>query len=177
MATETQSPASTNNDSSNGGNTFWSNTSNIISSNDSYATTNGNTGDESYYLTAKDFGFIDFDTDATINSITVRIERKRIMGTAIADYRLHFIISDTIETANNHADATVWGTTEAYADHVINTNLPTAAQLKSTQFGVALSVKDASAMWAVQVDHIEIVVDYTPYTQLPCTLQLLGCGT
>ena len=149
------------------GTVAWTNPGNAVSSNNSYATASVD-GTTTNYLQCTGYNFA-IPAGATINGITVNIERKSSStnngGSADAAMRLvkagtigatdrttgtTYTTSDVIEAHGSAAD--LWGTTWTVAD------------INNANFGAAFAATKASsggAAHTVSVDHIQIVVDYS----------------
>ena len=162
-ATQTASPASCVN--SNTGDNDWANYGNAVSSNDSYATVSLDDGDQSDYLQCTNFGF-SIPSGATINGITVNIERKST-ATNITDRRVR-IVKGGSRGSDDLSTSTGYPSTDTVEAHGGATELWsetwTAADINSTGFGAALSVEktdNSGGARTVSVDHIQIVVNYT----------------
>lgn len=187
MATLGPNSAGTGADDSSFGNIAWVNPGNITSSNDSYAT---NSGTPQHYLKATNFGF-SVPADATINGITVEIERKKVRSNGTntcKDARVRIVKSDgSIGTTDKADTATDWPTTDTYKTYGGSSDLWgetwTATDINDVDFGVVLSatltVASESSCIAL-VDHVRITIDYTAAGVNSSTtqfLQLLGLGT
>lgn len=140
------------------GTVAWSNPSNAVSSDDSYATATSSGTQTSHYLKATNFGF-SIPTGATISGIFVEIERKS--PDVAVDSTLKLSKAGTI-SGDNKASGTNWVATEAYFTYGSSVSLWgltwTAADINDTGFGVALSVLGNNAV--ASVDHIRITVFY-----------------
>ncbi|HLA33956.1 MAG TPA: hypothetical protein VJ001_03710, partial [Rhodocyclaceae bacterium] len=150
---------------SNTGDNDWANYGNAVSSNDSYATVSLDDGDQSDYLQCTNFGF-SIPSGATINGITVNIERKST-ATNITDRRVR-IVKGGSRGSDDLSTNTGYPSTDTVEAHGGATELWsetwTAADINSTGFGAALSVEktdNSGGARTVSVDHIQIVVNYT----------------
>ena len=164
-ATQTASPttcvtvAGTNND--------WSNAGRAVSSNNSYATVSVNDNQTSDYLQCTNYGFT-IPAGATINGITVNVERYSSNANATRDAAMRLVKAGVIQ-ATDRSTATFYPTADTYEAHGGNTDLWgttwTPADINNANFGAAFaSVKPVTAGGGrtVSVDHIQITVDYTP---------------
>lgn len=127
------------------------------------------TPDISQILVCSNFGFsADFSDTATINGITVEIDRNNaagaasdnrvqlatgtafanLVGTNKADTALDWPASLTIATYGGAADTWTAGLT--------------AAQIRATGFAVFLSVQADAANTDIAVDFVRVTIDYTP---------------
>lgn len=149
----------------------WSNSGNILTSNDSRATVTIPTGTESDWLIASNFGF-SIPSDATITDILLEVEAQstatnslgafaRLFKTAIgtdpsSEYGVYtgagiYYGSDNYFVLSVWINANLWGTTW------------TPAQINASTFGAAIYIgnyyygSDADCL----VDHFRITVDYT----------------
>lgn len=160
-------PGSTGNTDYPGTSTAWNNTSRITTSNGSKASATGlSNGEVSDYLTATNFGFT-IPAGATITGIKVDIERDDNSGSSgLKDNEVKIIKANSI-TGTDHASNSTWPNNAAYATYGSNSDLWgttwTAADINSSQFGVALSVQRSSGSGNNDafVDHIRITVYYT----------------
>lgn len=147
----------------------WSTPSNIVSSNNVYATFSTNISNNSHYLKATNFGFT-VPSGATINGITVEIERKAshsLSTRRINDSIVQLVVGGVV-SGNNYAVGTNWPTTEAYFTYGGSANLwglsLTDTDINSSTFGVVLSVTTTASGKTIvtpSVDHIRISVTYT----------------
>jgi hypothetical protein len=145
----------------------WSNRGNVGANDGSYATVALDDGDRSQFLQCSSFGF-SLPAGATINGITVTIERKAGTASRLVDSSLKIVKGGsrtgtekantttyypTADTVASYGSATdLWGTTWAVGD------------INASNFGIALRVtKPGTADGAItaSVDYIEITVDYT----------------
>ena len=122
-------------------------------------------GDHSYRLKATNFGFdADVPAGATINGITVEIDRRDFAGDAQdQEVRLYdstaTLVGDDKQTADSWP-ATLTIATYGGAADTWNAGLD-AADIRSAGFGVALIVLANSANTDIGVDFIRVTVDYT----------------
>jgi MSHA biogenesis protein MshQ len=146
----------------------WSNPGRAVSSNTSYATVSLD-GTISQYLYCHDFGFA-VPAGATINGITVNVERRSsLTGNGGSRDSSVSLVSGGVVVGSNLATATAYTTSDVVESHGGATNLWGAAWTPATvnagAFGVAFAATKASSSGAahiVYVDHIQILVDYTP---------------
>lgn len=152
------------------GDQAWSNPGNAATTNNTYATfTDSSAG--SNYLKAVNFGFA-VPSGATINGITVEIERKANVsaggggGARITDLNVKLVKGGTV-SGSNKASATRWTTSEAYFTYGGAADLwgltLTDADVNASNFGVVLSVVGnlADGSETGSVDHIRMTVTYT----------------
>lgn len=125
--------------------------------------------DISELLVCSNFGFsADFTDGATINGITVEIDRRNSAGAA-SDNRVQLATGTAFANlvgANKAATTTDWPTATAVATYGgaaddWSAGL-TAAQVRATGFAVFLSVQADAANTDIQVDYIRVTIDYTP---------------
>lgn len=118
------------------------------------------------YLTATDFGFSAIPDSATITNIAIDIKQaaEGLSGASVVDDRLRLIIGGAIQ-ATDFGSGTPWSSgATAYVTRNATTNLPTAAQVKASTFGVALAVAitdPGSEGEVAYVDHIRLTITYT----------------
>ncbi len=149
----------------------WSSTSNIVSSNNSDASVSLSRTQISNYLVATGFGFA-IPTDATINGITVSIERaegNRYSSVYIRDNSIMIVKGGSI-AGTNHANTTAnWPTTDTSATYGSTTDLWgqtwTPADINASNFGVAVSAigyaSSSTSTETAYIDNIRITVTYT----------------
>lgn len=148
----------------------WVGTNNLGADDGSEATITAATYDSpdiSALLRAGNFGF-SIPTDATVNGITVEIDRRNSAGAA-SDNRVQLSRGTTFAglVGDNKADTALdWPTTTAVktyggAADLWNTTW-TPAQINATDFCVWLSVQADAANTDIQVDYIRVTVTYTP---------------
>lgn len=166
---------STGADDSSAGTIAWISTGNIFSSDNSYATvTMATSGNISHYLKATNFGF-SIPSGATINGITVEIERKAGNGNKFRDNAVR-IIKGGIISATDRSSGTSYPTSDTYATYGSTADLWgeswTYSDINSSSFGIALSSTRYASGGAdnVDVDHFRITITYTPADTTPPTL-------
>ena len=160
-------------DDSSIGTITWTNTSDGVSSNNTYTwaiTIGPNISETSHYLTATNFGF-SIPSGATINGIIVEVEQK-----SSANSGTFYTVSNTIKTikggtigGNNNADNTTkWNTSDSYISYGSSSDLWgqtwTDSDINSSGFGVAIAVRNVVFGKTNQygyVDHIRITIHYT----------------
>lgn len=148
----------------------WVNPGNIVSDNATEAAITAatyDTPDISQLLVASNFGF-SIPNGATIDGITVEIDRRCFAGTASdnrvqlatgtafanlvgdnkADTALSWPVSSTVKTYGGASDLWAAGLT--------------VAQINAPGFAVMLSVQADSANTDIGVDFVRVTVDYTP---------------
>ncbi|MBI5107580.1 MAG: hypothetical protein HZA62_02430 [Rhodocyclales bacterium] len=147
------------------GDNDWTNSGNAASSNNSYATVSLDDGEQSDYLQCTNFNFT-IPSSATINGITVSIERKST-ATNTADRRVRIVKGGT-RGSDDLASSTGYPSSDTVAAYggsaALWSETWTAADINSTGFGAALSAEktdNSGGARTVSIDHIEITVDYT----------------
>jgi hypothetical protein len=155
----------------------WVNPGNIVSDNATYASITAatyDTPDISQLLVASNFGFA-IDSAATINGITVEVDRFRPAGTA-SDNRIQLAKGTTFASlvgANKAATATDWGASASVATYGGVADLWsttwTPAEINASSFAVFLSVQADSANTDVSVDYIRVTIQYTDFVADPST--------
>ncbi len=159
------SPGTMANDTSTG-TSGWSSIDNAkVSDNASASVAAPGSSVTSNYLKATNFGFA-VPTGATINGITVEVEKKQQNGTGVTDEKMRIVKGGTISSTNSTAVA--WTSSDAYATYGSSTNLWgetwSASDINASTFGFAFSVNLPGNSVAALVDHIRITVYYTPLT-------------
>jgi len=152
----------------------WTNTGNLSANDGSTATVNLHPSTASKDLVATNFGF-SIPTSATINGISVKFGGTQASATSsISDSTVELIKSGTVQTGDNEAFGTNWGTSAADrtygSDSYTWLNTWAPSDINSSGFGVMLNLNNfgASAVDAF-VDSIAITVYYTapPASQGP----------
>lgn len=149
------------------GDTDWSNPSNIMASDNSYATVSldGGSGETTSYLVAGDMGF-SIPTGATIDGILVEWEcKKNDFLESVVDNESRLFLSDAI-AGDDKASATEWALTDTYRSYGGSSDTwgltPTAEQINSSGgFGAAISAVAVGPPTAASVDHCRMTVYYT----------------
>lgn len=145
----------------------FSNLTNIVGSDDSYAVITALAlGDISHYVTATNFGFA-IPADATICGITLNIER-RASGVLqqVKDYSVRIIKGGALGTENKARTSSVWPTSDTYATYGGTSDAWsetwTPADINSSNFGsaIAVNLSGISAFPTARIDDINMVVSY-----------------
>jgi hypothetical protein len=142
----------------------WTNPQNATNSDNVYASVTLKNS-TSHYLKATGFGF-NIPSGTTINGIVVEVERYA-SSINITDNSVVIVKNGNLGTTNRAGGA--WSTTEGYVTYGSSTDLWgetwTAADINASNFGVAISAKNAkNSSYTAYVDHIRIKVYYTPIT-------------
>jgi hypothetical protein len=150
----------------------WVNPGNVVSDNGTEASITAATFDSpdiSQLLVCSNFGFsADFLDSATINGITVEIERRDQAIGAASDNRVQLATGTAFANlvGDNKADTALdWPTaatikTYGGASDTWSAGL-TAAQVRATGFAVMLSVQADAANTDIFVDFVRVTIDYT----------------
>lgn len=145
----------------------WNNPGNAVSSNNAYATGSVNDNQTTNYLRCVDYGF-SIPAGATIDGITVSVERRSSNTNAIRDAAMRLVKAGTIQSTDR-STGTFYPTADAYENHGGSNDLWgttwTPADINNANFGAAFaSIKPVTfgGNRTVSVDHIQITVDYTP---------------
>ncbi len=162
-ATSVTNPGTVVNDNA-GGDTAWSNLSSAISSDNTYATVAFSGSAYSQYLKATNFGF-SIPSTAVVTGIKVDIERKSSLSNEHSDSVVKLVSGGTISGENKAYIGSYYPTSDAYASYGGSTDLwqlgLTAADVNSSNFGVALLATSEFFQHTVSVDHIRMTVYYT----------------
>lgn len=142
----------------------WFNTSNALSDNSFYAIALLNKS-STRYLRCTGYDFSSIPAGATIDGITVRVDR-RGGSNGFQDNAMRLVKAGTIG-ATDRATNTKYTTSDVVEAHGGPTDLWgdtwTLADINNANFGAAFSAIKTNAGYAyVYVDYIQIVVDYTP---------------
>ncbi len=152
------------------GSVAWTNAGRAISSNNSYATISLD-GATSNYLKCLNFGFT-IPTGATINGITVNVERKSSNASGGQDAAMRIVKGGTIGTTDQ-STATTYTTSDVTEAHGGATTLWglswASTDINSANFGAAFASQEdaAGGSRTHSVDLIQISVDYTPIISTP----------
>ena len=161
-------------------NDSWSNPSNAVASDDSYATaTIGSSSDVTYYLQATNFGF-SIPAGATIYGIQVNVERHQTCldstppcTSNVRDNRVRLVQSATIGSTNKADTSTNWSASDGTAAYGNSSDLWqggwTVTNINDASTGVVLSAKltNSNDDQSANVDYISMTVYYTPDTTPP----------
>ncbi|MDD4319773.1 MAG: hypothetical protein PHW10_05625 [Candidatus Peribacteraceae bacterium] len=150
----------------------WTNPSNAISSDDSYAATDAIIyTQQSHYLKATNFGF-SIPVGATIDGILVEVERTSVGMAGVSDAAARIVKSDgAIGTTDNMIGS--WNPTENYYSYGSSFELWgedwTAEDINDDDFGFAISAIGigGSSQRSARIDHIRITVSYTEADSAP----------
>lgn len=144
----------------------WNNPGRAAASDNNRASASLNDNQASHYLRCADYGF-SIPAEATIDGLTVSIERRASSTSRIRDNAVRMVKSGTIQSANR-ATSNYYTTSDTYEDHGGPTDLWdtawTATDINDANFGAALSAikpTTAGGGTTVEVDHMEITVHYT----------------
>lgn len=172
--TMTLSPSSCTSDSSNGGGGSWSGLTSLASSDNSYAAVSLSPSQVSQYLNCQGFGF-SIPSDATINGITLTVERRASDASRITDDAVRLIKAGVIGTTDL-SSSTSYPTSDTDYTYGGASNLWgkswTYSDINSANFGVAIAVRRSSnassSTTRVLLDYIRITVTYTvPFCTQP----------
>jgi MSHA biogenesis protein MshQ len=148
----------------------WSNAARAVGSDNSYATASVD-GTTTAYLACTGYGF-SIPTDATINGVTVNVERKSSSTSngGSLDAAMQLVKAGLIvaTATNDRATSTIYGTTDAIEAHGGNTDLWSTAlapsDINNVTFGAALKATKPSSSGGAQtisIDNISILINYT----------------
>jgi hypothetical protein len=141
----------------------WTNPSDAATSNNLYAYGGG--GGTSNYLKCSNFGF-SIPSGATIDGITVEIEKKRTPYCTVTD-NVVSLVKNGVISGNNYRSTDNWNLTDTYSTYGGSTDLwglsLTSSDINSSTFGVVINCitavfKGGQRPW---IDHVRITVYYT----------------
>lgn len=167
MATQGPNNPGTGTDDATVGTLTWLNPGNITVSDNVYATVSTTNTTTTHYLKGTNFGF-SIPTGATINGITVSIERKFAGGgAAVSDSRISIVKSDGSVGTTNKSTGGAWSTTEGSATYGSSVDLWgetwAPSDINNSNFGFVVSASTfPSVSVTLSVDNYLITVDYTP---------------
>lgn len=175
MASSTM-PAGTGANNADAGTIAWTNPGNIVSSNDTRATSTIASGETTQYLHATNFGF-SIPSGATIDGIVVSIERSNLNFDTLVDTSVNIIKGGT-RGSTNKASGTSWPSSDTAASYGTGTTdlwgeTWTDTDINASTFGVALRAQNNGGMGPdddARVDFIEITVYYTESTPNEATV-------
>ena len=163
----------------------WSNPNNVTASDDSWTSVSLSTTQTSDALVATNFGF-SIPGTATIDGITVSIERFGTITITIFPFRFTYIRDYTIQLTkdgsnpigNNKASGSIWPTTDGSATYGNATDLWgttwTPAEINSSNFGVYIRAESWNAFGTgsetANVDHVTVTIDYS----IPTPVELIS---
>ncbi len=152
-----------------GSNYSWSSVSNIQSSNNSRATsTITNSGQNTDYLQATNFGF-NIPVGSTIDGIQVYVERSAqcvsSCSSEVRDARIRIIKGGLVQSTDK-ATGTNWPSSDGVATYGGVADLWgttwSVSDINASNFGVAISAgRTSGGDKSAQVDHVSITVTYT----------------
>ena len=127
----------------------------------------------SHYLKCTNFGFAeaDFPAGSQINGINVKVQRYMFLNTSngqtVSDQVLKLVNGSGTVVGTNKASGSTWPTinnlSSAYAFAVADIGGILDADIKSSNFGVVLSVLSVGTLsHTAYVDDIQVQIDYTP---------------
>lgn len=152
------------------GTVAWGSPVNVLASDNARSAAALGGSATSNYLVATGFGF-DIPDSATINGITIGVERRRTGSGNILDFASRLVKAGVIQSTDVLSTAN-WSTTEGYVNRGSTSNLWGTAWLPSDindpGFGFALSARTTTATaGGADVDHIRATITYTlpVYTQ------------
>lgn len=148
----------------------WTNPSDAATSNDAWATAlltaSGGATPFSQYLKLTGFGF-SIPAGATIDGITVSVERNKTGFGTIVDNRVRIVKGGTIGSTDK-ASATAWpATTDSSASYGSSSDLWgdtwASTDINDSGFGIAISAKNTHATQSgtARIDTATITVNYT----------------
>ncbi len=150
----------------------WSNPGQAAVSDNAYASVGMNDGQYSDYLTCSGFGF-SLPAGATINGITVNVERQASNDNSVNDYRVRLLKGGVVQSGDR-ATGTYYTPNDLIEAHGGATDLWagtwTAADINASNFGVAFASHkpgDAGQVRTAYVDAIQVSIDYTPLVCSP----------
>ena len=120
----------------------------------------------------------------TINSIKYRFERRKAGNPSAncRDWKIYPVEGGSIVTTTNFADTgTDWGTSDAVAEYTQTTNLPSAATILASNWGVVIAAQNTNGQMGAQpeLDYIEAIITFTaatPVVVTPAAASLVTTG-
>ncbi|MEI6835802.1 MAG: immunoglobulin-like domain-containing protein [Candidatus Falkowbacteria bacterium] len=156
------------------GNADWANANRVATSDNSYATvTITSSGDVSNYLRVSGFNF-NIPAGATIKGILANIEKSDFstVGTSHITDHVVSLVKNNVVTGNNKASLSNWTGSDATSTYGSTSDLWgstwTPSDINNANFGLVLSVgRTSGGDKQARVDHVSLVVYYTPDTTAP----------
>jgi hypothetical protein len=147
----------------------WTNSTNVASSNNVYATTSIAGSGSSANLNATNFG-VNVPSNATITGIRARIERLASATSSLSDMDV-FLLKAGNPVGNDKAAAGNWGTTDTTVTYGSSTDLWgttwTPADVNNTNFGLRFKVQNTSGTSkTASVDYMELTVYYKVHSYI-----------
>jgi hypothetical protein len=153
---------------------FWTNASNIVSSDNVYATKSVDSGADSGYIIGYNCGF-NIPTGATINGISVKIEANASVGSVLYIYYVYLGTwngsSFTIKGSSRN-NTTTWTTSDV--NYIVGSSSDlwgttwTNTDFNSSQFGCEIDVYNSGdKATTASIDYVEITITYTLTTFIP----------
>lgn len=144
----------------------WTNSSNVYSSNDTYATYSIAADSNSAVLKAQGYGFA-IPSGATINGVTVVAEVKASAAGLIRMIHLYLLDTSGNATGTDKTDYSYWTTSDVNHSCGSSSDLwgcaLTDTWINNSNFGVSFQAYngDGAVSRTAYVDYISITVDYT----------------
>lgn len=175
MATQGPNYAGTGANDASVGTVAWSNPTRITASDDSRSqAARAGSSSTSQYLKGTNFGF-SIPTGATIDGITVEIERYKSAGSGICvDNEIKIVKADGTIGTTNKASGTNWTTSESFFTYGGASDLWgetwTAADINDADFGIVIRITltmSAESSVNADVDSVRITINYTESSGTP----------
>jgi hypothetical protein len=149
----------------------WANPGNIAADDGSYASANYSSGGGTEYLQGTNYGF-SIPSDATINGITMEVERKYSGPNAGVDSVVRIIKGGVVSGNNKANTGTAWTTSDVVVTYGSASDLwglaLTPADVNASNFGLAFVADTfAGLSGTANIDYIRITVTYTPAAPVP----------
>ena len=164
------------------GSVTWPNSGNVIASDRSYATAAFSGFSATKALHAAGYGF-SIPAGATIDGIVLEIERKASGANEARDNGggVDLLNSSSTEVGDKGDTGTNYPTSDAYATYGSSADLWgvswAASDINSANFGGSLGCTNLVSTTTVSVDHMRIIVYYTPAASpMASVMMLLGVG-
>ncbi|MBN8701699.1 MAG: hypothetical protein J0M08_01415 [Bacteroidetes bacterium] len=150
-----------------GSSSGWSNSTNLATSNNSYASNTSNlasSGNYTDYIIARNFGFT-VPGGCFVSSITFSIEISNPNGSTpnIIDDQVRLLVNGAIQAPCNAASGANWPTSDTYRTYTFSLMdyCGNPVDVTSSFFGIAISVKrgTGSGTAIAQIDHVSATLN------------------
>lgn len=147
------------------GSVDWTNPSNALTDDSTYASVVTGTGNQSYYLWLTNPNPTEIGDSDTIDAIRIRMRRDASTNNRVEDYEIRIIVAGVVSGDNKADTVTKWGvvsTTITYGDlasDVWSLTL-TGADVKASNFGFAVSIEGAGGAEG-RVEFVDVTFEYT----------------
>lgn len=149
----------------------WVNPNRAVASDNSWATVSLGPGQISNYLKMTGYGF-NFPVGSTPSTITAYIERRASSGNRLADNRVSLVKNNVVQSENKALSSYYLFGADEVVSYSFSVSGWTAADFNNSNFGVALSTKNATGLSGgitafIDVIYMTVSCETTQYIVLP----------